>query len=92
MKASAIVATIWNLLPHLLAAAERKGAGASRVAGGDHHRPDVGGSQVRLHSRPALAELPGSLRTVLGVGDADLLVVLERHAAPWRSLSLRRGA
>ena len=89
MKASAIVATIgiyfliYWMLPH------GKGPGPRRPAGGHHHRTVVGRREVPLHSGTALAEFSGSLRALLGFGDADLLVVLEWHVAAGRRLSVR---
>ena len=79
-----------HLLPDLLGAAAWKSAGARRAAGGHRHRPGLGSREVRVHSGPSLAEFSGSIRAILGFGDAYLLVVLERHAAAGRGVSFRR--
>ena len=76
----------WHLLPDLLGAAERQGPGASGAAGGDHHRPAVGGGEVYLHLAAAEAELSGSVRTIRGFGHPNVLVVLEWNAVAGRRL------
>ncbi len=86
MKASAIRGDDRHLLPDLLAAAERKSSGACCLAGRHHYRGAVRGSEVPLHPRVTPSQLSGSLWTFLSVGDADVLVVLERHAAAGRRL------
>ena len=92
MKASAIVATIgiyfliYWLLPHGKVPV-RAVLPAAIITG-----LVVGGGEVPLHPGAALAEFSGSLRSVLGVRDADLLVVLERHAAAGRRVSVGRRA
>ena len=90
MKASAIVATICIYFLDLLAAAARQSSSAGGAAGGHHYRPALGSRKVHLHPGAALAEFSGSLRAILGLGHADVLVLLERHAAAGRRISFRR--
>ena len=91
MKAFAIVTTIaiyfliYWLLPH------GKVPVRAVLPAAIINRPAVGRREVRLHPAASLAEFSGSLRAVLGVGHADLLVVLERNAPAGRRLSLSRA-
>ena len=91
MKASAILATIgiyfliYWLLPHgkvpvraVLPAAIITGL-VSEAA-----------KYIYILALP-MAQLSGSVRTIRGVGHADLLVVLERHAIAGRSVFVGRG-
>ena len=88
MKVFSILSTIAIFFPRLLAVAEWKGAGSRSAAGGGDYGIAVGGAEVRLYFRAALAEFCGSVWTIRDLGQPDVLVVLVGHAAADGSASV----
>src|SRR5579862_4626533 len=69
------------LLPDLLAVAQWQGSGARRIACGHHYGAAIGSSEIRVYPRASLAQLSGGLRTVLTLGEHDVLGVPVRAVA-----------